>query len=91
MKALIIKISGSVQGVGFRFFANRQAEKFGVSGMARNLDDGSVEIEAEGEEAVLEKFIEKLKKGPLFSKVTNVVVEEGELKNFKDFKIEWKS
>jgi acylphosphatase len=52
-----IFFSGTVQGVGFRFTAERLARRFSVSGFVRNLDDGRVEVTAEGEEAVLEDFL----------------------------------
>lgn len=57
MKRMQIFFSGTVQGVGFRFTAERLARRFSVSGFVRNLDDGRVEVTAEGEEAVLEDFL----------------------------------
>ncbi len=54
-------ISGSVQGVFFRAFAKREADRMGIVGTARNLDDGRVEIIAEGEGDVLVDFVEALK------------------------------
>ena len=49
--------SGRVQGVGFRYHALRIAKEFDVSGYVRNLDDGRVQLEAEGEESEVRAFI----------------------------------
>jgi acylphosphatase len=61
-----------VQGVGFRWFARESAERLGVSGWVKNLPDGTVEGEAEGEEAAVAEFVAALKKGPAFSRVDDV-------------------
>jgi acylphosphatase len=68
VKALYILISGRVQGVGFRWFAERQAVEHGVDGYVKNLGDGRVEILAQAENEVLEAFCETLKQGPPFSR-----------------------
>lgn len=68
-------ISGRVQGVGYRFFAEREAVSLGLVGEVQNLWDRRVEVIAEGDEAVLLKFIEILKRGPSFSRVTSVDVD----------------
>lgn len=65
-------VRGRVQGVGYRYFVLRQAEGLGVSGFARNLPDGSVEVVAEADDAVLQQLEEHLKKGPSFAKVAGV-------------------
>lgn len=65
-------VSGRVQGVGYRYFAMRAAGELGVSGYARNLGDGSVEVVAEGEEGVLRDFEERLRRGPSFAEVRSV-------------------
>jgi acylphosphatase len=57
-------ISGRVQGVGFRYFAQRAARELGVTGWARNLDDGSVEVHANGSRKQLDDFEARLRKGP---------------------------
>ena len=57
MKRMQIFFSGTVQGVGFRFTAERLARRFSVSGFVRNLDDGRVEVVAEGEETTLTDFL----------------------------------
>jgi acylphosphatase len=68
-------VSGRVQGVGYRYFVLRQADLLGVSGYARNLSDGSVEVVAEGSEAALADLEERLREGPSFAEVTRVTRE----------------
>jgi acylphosphatase len=58
--------------VGYRYFAMRQANALGVSGHARNLPDGRVELVAEADEAVLADFEARLREGPSFAEVANV-------------------
>lgn len=87
VKHLNIKISGRVQVVFFRYRAQQKAEKLGVKGFARNEDDGTVYIEAEGEEEPLGKFLEWCNDGPLLAKVEKVEKAEGEMKNFSNFRI----
>ena len=62
-------VSGRVQGVGFRNWAERQAEKLNLSGWVRNLSDGRVEIMAVGEEKDELAFWQACQKGPFFGKV----------------------
>ena len=69
-------VSGIVQGVGFRFFAQREAEKLHVGGFARNLFDGRVEVLACGSPAQLEEMKRALERGPRFSSVSGVREEE---------------
>jgi acylphosphatase len=69
-------VAGRVQGVGYRYFVLRQAEALGVSGYARNRADGSVEVLAEGDLAVLADFEARLREGPSFAEVANVEREE---------------
>jgi acylphosphatase len=65
-------VSGTVQGVGFRFFAQREAEKLRVGGYARNLLDGRVEVLAIGTPAQLDGMKSALERGPRFSSVSGV-------------------
>jgi len=60
-KRIHIYYSGSVQGVGFRFTAESAAQTLGVTGWVKNLEDGRVEVVCEGEEAALNKFLDKIK------------------------------
>lgn len=69
-------VSGRVQGVGFRFFAERAARAAGVRGWVRNLSDGRVETLAEGEESAVARYLEKIREGPMGGRVDDVRVEE---------------
>ena len=80
-------VSGRVQGVGFRFFAERAAKKAGVHGWVRNLDDGRVETVVEGSDDAVERYLEELRRGPHGSRVTDVAVEDGPSDNFDSFEI----
>lgn len=71
---LYILVSGVVQGVGFRFFAQRLAHQYGLAGYARNLPDGRVEIEAEGPRGPLQDFLREIRRGPRFGHVAGVEV-----------------
>ena len=69
-------IGGQVQGVGFRYFAQRVAREFGVLGWARNLDDGRVEVYAQGTPHQLEDFEAEMRVGPPRATVRQLTVEE---------------
>lgn len=64
-------ISGEVQGVGFRFFAQRAAARHQVVGFVKNLEDGSVEVLAEGPAQTVEAFKNELATGPRYSSVNH--------------------
>ncbi|MFQ5675105.1 MAG: acylphosphatase [bacterium] len=68
-------VKGRVQGVGFRWFVREKATQFGLTGYVKNLYNGTVEIEAEGERGRVEELIRAVKTGPTFSKVADVVIE----------------
>jgi acylphosphatase len=65
-------ISGEVQGVGYRFFAQRAAARHQVTGYVKNLPDGRVEAVVEGTQASVERFKQDLATGPTHSVVTNI-------------------
>ena len=68
-------VEGRVQGVGFRAFAIRKAGDLGLTGWVRNRWDGSVEVVAEGERALLDKFAAALLVGPASAYVTRLIPE----------------
>jgi acylphosphatase len=86
-KALRIYLSGQVQGVAFRTFVKESASEFGVSGFARNLEDGRVEIFIEGDLNDVIKMVEVCKKGPKFARITNIESKEERMQGFANFKI----
>lgn len=80
-------ISGKVQGVGYRRFAQKRAQSLGLSGWTRNLLDGRVEVWAQGAAAELEKFCEQLREGPPFSVVEDVRVDDMKSLELIDFEV----
>jgi len=84
---LEIKISGRVQGVGFRYFAKRQADKLNLKGFCKNEGDELVVIVSSGEKENQKKFLEKLQRGPLFARVSKLEVKEIPEFQAEDFKI----
>ena len=69
-------VSGRVQGVGFRYFAYRRGRELGLAGWVRNLRDGRVEIQAQGDETLLEQFVASIREGPRASSVDAVQIED---------------
>ena len=72
-------VSGRVQGVGYRFFACRAAERQGVTGYARNLRDGCVEVYAIGTEAQLQTLLAELRRGPRHASVEDISEADAEV------------
>ena len=87
MKHLDITIHGKVQGVFFRANAKEVADNFSISGFVMNQDDGTVRIEAEGDDQSLEEYLVWCRKGPVRAEVSKVEFSSGELKNFRSFEI----
>lgn len=83
-----IRIRGSVQGVGFRWSAVREARNLSIAGYVKNMSDGSVYIEAEGSEQNLIRFIEWCKRGPAYGYVDSVETEQFPPANYREFRIE---
>ncbi len=73
-----ILISGRVQGVGFRDFARRGAEKIGVRGYAKNLANSDVEVVADGNRVALDEFLVVLEQGPPAGRVDRVQIDQFE-------------
>jgi len=79
-----------VQGVGFRFATQHQANTLDLTGYAKNLDDGSVEVIACGEQAQIDKLLTWLKQGgPKYAKVERVLTEPCAVKDFEGFNIRY--
>jgi acylphosphatase len=69
-------VSGRVQGVGFRYFAQDAAQRDGLHGYVLNRDDGTVEAVAEGDSEAVERFERAIRRGPSRSRVENVMIDE---------------
>lgn len=84
---LSARITGRVQGVGFRNFTQMRARQLGVTGWVRNEDDGSVRLEAEGPRGALEELAEAVQEGPRMARVESVDAEwsrsDGEFEIFQ--------
>lgn len=65
-------VAGHVQGVGFRWWVREQGDKLGLSGVATNLEDGRVEVIAEGDEATVRELLALLRGGGTPGRVTSV-------------------
>lgn len=73
----LYRISGRVQGVGFRYFTWDAARREGLTGVVRNMPDGSVEAAAEGEREALDRFEAAISSGPAGARVLHVDREDG--------------
>jgi len=82
-----VLLGGRVQGVAYRYFAERYASRLDVSGWVRNLPDGRVEVLAEGPEARIQTFLARLKEGPRLAQVDSFEVRRepatGEFRGFR--------
>lgn len=87
MIARRLLISGLVQGVSYRVWAQREAERLGLSGWVRNLRDGRVEALACGEADRIETFVERCRGGPSAARVDHVAVEEAAVEPLDRFEI----
>jgi acylphosphatase len=88
-RAFYARISGMVQGVGFRYSAVREARRLRINGWVRNADDGDVEVWAEGPEEKLSAFLEWLRRGPSYSRVDSVKKEDKNPRGYRDFGVEY--
>lgn len=89
MKKIRMNVQGRVQGVGFRYMTKMVADQLDICGTVKNEDDGSVSIEAVGDEEQMRLFIEKVKDSPSpAGRVTYVTIEDDPfLENFYSFKV----
>ena len=87
MKCVQIQVRGKVQGVWFRASTQRKANELNIKGIVKNLPNGDVYIEAEGEENDLDNFTKWCHQGSDHSRVDNVMISEMKIKSFKKFKI----
>ena len=87
MKQIHVLIYGIVQGVFFRSNAKELAEKLGITGFIKNLQDGSVEAVACGQDDKISEFLLFLKKGPEGAEVKDIKITQQKPEKFRDFEI----
>jgi len=81
-------IEGRVQGIGYRYWIRKTAERFDLTGWVRNLADGRVEAVFEGQKQGIEDIIKKCRRGPMLAGVKHIdVVWEDATGEFKNFEI----
>lgn len=87
LTAVRVRVSGSVQGVGFRYYTHRVAVSLGLDGYVRNRSDGTVEAVAEGNAEMVDLFLEKISKGPPGSRVRGIRVSDLPPVGYRSFEI----
>ena len=89
MKEIHLTIYGRVQGVFYRLNTKNKAKSLGLTGYTKNLENGRVEVVAEGPQEKLKELIEWCKKGPKIAKVDNLKIVWKDAKNkYDEFRIE---
>lgn len=74
-KRVRVLVTGRVQNVGFRAFVARTAARLRLTGWVRNLSDGRVELEAEGDDQAVEALIAQVRRGPRAARIDDVLIE----------------
>lgn len=80
-------VHGKVQGVGFRFSTSEAANRLDIKGFVKNKSDGTVYIEAEGDEEKIKLFRDWCEKGPMWARVSDLEEEQGTVKDYNSFEI----
>jgi acylphosphatase len=86
-KSYGIRVTGKVQNVGFRYYSVEAAKEFNIDGFVKNQLDGSVYIEAEGEENELESFTAWCRRGPHYARVDGFEIQEQPVMGYDGFKV----
>ena len=82
-----VRLTGRVQGVFFRAWAQGQARELGVSGWIRNCPDGSVEAHLGGEEDAVARMVERMRRGPSNARIKEFAVEDVKPENLGRFEV----
>lgn len=82
-----IRVSGYVQGVGFRYFVKQTASLFSLTGWVRNLENGDVDMEVQGSDADVAAFIDQIKEGNRYSDVRGLDLQQLDIIRENSFRI----
>ena len=83
----VVRVSGRVQGVGFRMAAAQEAERLGISGTVRNLFDGTVEADVEGPIESVEQMLAWLRSGPSSARVEGIDMQDADPRGAESFRV----
>ena len=84
-QSIILTIHGKVQGVGFRYFVKQKADSLGIKGFVKNLLNGSVQVEADGEPEMLQLFIQLCEAGPSHAWIQKIDIQYCPVQGFSGF------
>jgi acylphosphatase len=87
--AVVVRVEGRVQAVGYRFWAQMEAEKLGITGWIRNEPDGAVVAHLEGPSSAIRDMVRAMWKGPRWCHVTDVTLSEAEVEGYMRFATEY--
>lgn len=86
-KSIRLFITGSVQGIFFKHFIKQHAERLGIKGHLRSLEDGRVEIFAEADQKEVDAFLAICRRGPQHAYIRSIEEQEAPFQDFKEFKL----
>ena len=89
MKAVSVRVTGRVQGVSFRYYAQAEAERLGVAGWVRNEPDGSVAVHAEGADEAVDALVTWCRRGPTTARVGAVATRAAEPTGARRFEVRY--
>ncbi len=84
-----IHITGKVQGVSFRYYILKEAQRLGINGWVKNLEDGRMEAIAQGKEEDLQQLLRLFRKGPPYAEVERVDMKEMPEQKLEGFEIKY--
>ena len=87
MKAIQARVTGQVQGVAFRWYAQQRAQQLGVVGWVRNEVDGSVLVHAEGEDEAVDALVEWCRHGPPSARVRDLAARDAAVSGASSFEV----
>jgi acylphosphatase len=82
-----VRLTGRVQGVFFRAWAQGHARELGVSGWIRNCSDGSLEAHLGGDETAVARMVERMRRGPANARIDDFAIEDAEAEELGRFQV----